>query len=272
MQQLRFDSPLGIYSVTVAPESVSIMQGLGTHYLQVQLNVGIPETDSAAGQLLYLETTLCSAKTGGAVVPIAMANVSVPFAPGGGVQRVTPQYLITNAQLLAVEQHRTGDLRLELHIRGYLPQASGFPGSGEVVEHIAVAESRWRQQLDALGRTLGVDMVIPFPADDQPRQAIADLLREAQRQLGGNEITGAMLYIRRALEAIKPIANWNQPSTSGNRNDRTAEQRWAVIRTALEHQASGAMHDDNGTKGYIYSRAEAETLIALTAALLSIVP
>lgn len=271
MQQLRFDTALGIYSVTVAPESVGIFQGMGTHFLQLQLDVGIPEVNEEAGQLLCLETTLCAPRVGGAAVPLAMANMSVPFSPDGGVRRVTPQYLVTNAQLHALEQHRNGDLRLELKIHGYLPQASGFPGCGEVVEHVAVAESRWRQQLVGLGRTLGVDMVIPFPAGDEPRQAVADLLREAQRQLGGNEIDGAMLQIRKALEEIKRLSGWNAP-TAG-RNDRTAtvEQRWSGIRAALEHQASGAMHGDGGTNGYVYSRAEVEALIGLTAALLSIV-
>lgn len=272
MEQLRFDTPLGIYSVNVAPESVGISKGMGTHYLQLQLDIGIPEVGDEAGRLLCLETTLCAARVGGPVVPLAMASVSVPFSPDGGVRRATPQYLITNAQLPALEQHRTGDLRLELHIRSYLPQASGFPGCGEVVERIAVAESRWRQQLAGLGRTLGVEMLIPFPADDQPRQAVADLLREAQRLLGGNEIDSAILHIRKALEAIRLFSGWNWPSSSKDRNDRTADERWAVIRGALEHQASGAMHDDGGTKGYVYSRAEAEALIGLTAALLSIVP
>jgi hypothetical protein len=31
VQQLRLDTQLGIYSVTVAPESVGIFQGLGMH-------------------------------------------------------------------------------------------------------------------------------------------------------------------------------------------------------------------------------------------------
>jgi hypothetical protein len=40
----------------------------------------------------------------------------------------TLQYLITNAQLLALEQRRVGDLRLELQVRGFLRQAAtGFP-------------------------------------------------------------------------------------------------------------------------------------------------
>ncbi|WP_432937470.1 hypothetical protein ACQPXM_25135 [Kribbella sp. CA-253562] len=206
-------------------------------------------------------------------MPLAKANVSVPFIPTGEIRRVTPQYLLTNAQVLALDEHRRGDLRLELHIRGFLPQASGYPGATDVVEPIAVAESRWGQQLRALGRTLGVEMLIPFPSDDGPHRGIADHLREAQRLLAGDEINPAILSIRQALEAIKLNSGWSQPpSNNSGRNDRTAEQRWAVIQTALHHQASGAMHGDGGTEDHTYTRSEAEALIALTAALLTVVP
>lgn len=73
----------------------------------------IPQVDAAAGRLLCLETTLCAPQANGPRVPLASANVSVPFNPAGEVRRPTLQYLITNAQLLALEQRRTGDLRLE---------------------------------------------------------------------------------------------------------------------------------------------------------------
>ena len=45
-----------------------------------------------------------------------------------------------------------------------------------------------------------------------------------------------------------------------------------MIRAAMEDQASGAMHVDPGTKDYKYTRAEVETLIVMTAALLCIMP
>ena len=76
----------------------------------------------------------------------------------------------------------------------------------------------------SLGRTLGVEMVIPFPEDDQPRRNVADFLREAQRLLGGNEIDSAMLQVRKALETIKNTSSGagrakrtrrNSPRTSG---------------------------------------------------------
>lgn len=171
MDQLRFDSGLGHYSVSAALDSVWIFKGMGTHYLQIQLQVGIQQVDAAAGRLLGLETTLYAPQGNGPRVPLASANVSVPFNSTGEVRQPILQYLITNAQLLALEQHRTGDLHLELQVRGFLPQASsGFPGAPEVTERISIAESRWRQQLAGLGRTLGAEMLIPFPDDDEPRR------------------------------------------------------------------------------------------------------
>lgn len=36
MDQLRFEAGLGFYSVSVAPDSVWISRGMGTHYVQIQ--------------------------------------------------------------------------------------------------------------------------------------------------------------------------------------------------------------------------------------------
>ncbi len=131
-------------------------------------------------------------------MPLAFADVSVPFDPAGEVQRPTLYYLTTNAQLLALEQQRSGDLRLELQVSGVLPQAvSGFPGGTQVTGYINIAASRRRQRLAGLGRTLGAEMLIPFPDDEEPCRAVADFLREAQRLLGGSEIDPAMLQVRK---------------------------------------------------------------------------
>jgi hypothetical protein len=272
VDQLRFEEGLGYYSVSAAPDSVQIRKAMGTHYFQVQLQVGIPPVGAAAGRLLCLETTLYAPQASAARAPLASANVSVPFNPAGEVRLPVLMFLITNAQLLALEQRRTGDLRLELAVRGVLPRAaSGFPGGSEVTEYITIAESRWRQQLAGLGRTLGAEMLIPFPDDDPPRRAVADFLREAQRLLGGNEIDAAMLQVRKALETIKNTSGWGWGGRK-DKGDRTVDERWALIRAAIEDQASGAMHVDPGTRDHAYTRAEAETLIAMTAALLPVMP
>ena len=177
MNQLRFDVGLGVYTVSAAPDSVMITKGMGTHYIRVQLQVGIPEVGTAAGRLLFLETTLYAPQgsTGGRA-PLASANVSVPFNPSGEIRRPELLFLVTNAQVQALEQQRTGDLRLELEVNAVLPQASGkFPGTSPVTEYITIAESRWRQQLAGLGRTLGAEMLIAFPDDDEIRRAVGGL-------------------------------------------------------------------------------------------------
>ena len=116
-----------------------------------------------------------------------------------------------------------------------------------MTEYISIAESRWRQQLAGLGRTLGAEMGRHlFPYDDGPRQAVAGFLREAQRLLGGREIDGAMLQVRKALETIKNTSSWNWPGKK-KKGEFTADERWALIRSAMEDQASGAMHVDAGT-------------------------
>lgn len=258
-------------TASVAQESVWISKGMGAHYFRIQLQVGIPEVGASAGRLLCLETTLYAPQANGPRVPLASASASVPFNPEGEVRLPTLQYLLSNAQLLALDRQRSGDLRLELQVSGFLPQAaSGFPGSTQVTEHISIAESRWRQQLAGLGRTLGAEMLIPFPDDDDSRRCVADFLREAQRLLGGNEIDAAMLQVRKALETIKNTSGWNWPGKK-DKLELTAGERWALIRGAIEDQASGAMHVDMGTKEYKYTRAEVETLIVMTAALLCVV-
>jgi hypothetical protein len=270
VNQLRFEEGLGSYSVNVAPDGVWVLKGMGAHVLQIQLEVGIPQATEKAGRLLGLATALYAPEGSGPRVPLAFADVSIPFNTDGEIRRPTLYYLITNAQLLALEQRRNGDLRLELQVNGVLPQAaSGFPGAAQVTEYISIAESRWRQQLAGLGRTLGAEMVIPFPDDDEPRQAVAGFLREAQRLLGGREIDGAMLQVRKALETIKNTSSWNWPGKK-KKGEFTADERWALIRSAMEDQASGAMHVDAGTRDYKYTRAEVEALIAMTAALSSV--
>jgi hypothetical protein len=86
VNQLRFEAGLGHYSVNVAPDSVWIFRGMGTHYFQVQLQIGIPEVGAGAGRLLCVETTLYAPEGSGPRVPLASTNASVPFNPEGEVR------------------------------------------------------------------------------------------------------------------------------------------------------------------------------------------
>jgi hypothetical protein len=81
--------------VNVAPESIWILQGMGTHVLQVQLEVGIPQVTEKAGRLLYLETALCAPEGSGPRSRPSRGQVNLPvpvdqrFCSPGARNRVT---------------------------------------------------------------------------------------------------------------------------------------------------------------------------------------
>jgi hypothetical protein len=274
MHQFGFDAELGTASVGHVDNTLRIEKAAGTHSLQLTLSVQAPQPETA-GRLMVLQTDLFTTWTNGNRAWLGSAVHHLPFIPGK-IHRATLRYLLTSAQVIALEQNRSGDLQLQLEVDAALPQARAdlYPGAHSTVLYISVAESRWRQQLAGLGKSLAVEMAIPFPAEDDPRQEAVTLLRAAQRQLGGGpeEIDAAILKVRQALEYIEEHCGWHWPGLSKDKKQRTQDERWAWIRSALDDQASGAVHADAVTKNFAYTRDEAEVLIAMTAALLRMVP
>src|ERR1039457_1594596 len=121
-----------------------------------------------------------------------------------------------------------------------------------------VAHHGAAQPFDQLGRGYVINQEIQVPRID----------RQSMEGEGG---ASADSQVRKALETIKNTSSWSWPGKKDKR-ELTADERWALIRAAMEDQASGAMHVDPGTKDYKYTRAEVETRIAMTAGLLCIVP
>ncbi|MGA5509462.1 hypothetical protein [Streptomyces umbrinus] len=265
MDELRFDAPIGSLAIGHRDNGLMILKDLGAHGLRLQLEVKTPAAPEA-GRVLVLETVLYAPYSSGHRGRLGAAAVTLAFSPDT-VERPHLHYSLTSAQVRALEEHRLGDLRLEVEVRAVLPQAEGHPGCPPATLYIDVAESRWRQQLDALGPALVMEMSVPFPAGDDGRQEAVVYLREAQRRLRDNDVDGAMLEVRRTLEYIRLNSGWDWPGKKPDK-ERTPEERWAWIRSALEDQASGALHKDAVTKNFTYSRIEAETLIAMAAALL----
>ncbi|MET7367808.1 hypothetical protein ABZS61_18515 [Streptomyces sp. NPDC005566] len=105
---------------------------------------------------------------------------------------------------------------------------------------------------------------------DDPRAEAAQLLRAARRRLLDDDIDGAMLEARRALERIKERSGWKWPGGK-DRLQRTQDERWAWIRFAVEDQTSAAVHRDAVTSAFTYSRNEARALVSIAAALLTVV-
>lgn len=269
MNVMRFDAEAGEFVLDVREESVQLLRGMGTICLQVGLEVKAPVA-TKAGRFLALQADLYGIGPSYQRAFVGRVTEMLSFTPETGVERPVLKYLLTSAQLHAINDAREGDLRMELEVTGTLPQAPGYPGSTTEVLRFSVARSRWVDQITALGPTVAFEMQVPFPLEDDPRAEPARHLRAAQRRLLDNDIDGAILEARQALEWVRLHSGWTWPLNKDPRQ-RGQDERWAAIRTAVEDQASGSVHADAVTSAFTYSRDEAKALIAIAAALLTVV-
>lgn len=179
---------------------------------------------------------------------------------------------LTNLQLHAIEAGRAGgDAVFEIELRATLPQATGFPGTADVTSYITVPRSRWEEQVDQVALSSAFEMSVPYPLHDSRRAIPGAHLRAAQRLITRNEYRAAILEVRMALDWFKENVLWDRPGRK-NARDLNQSERWWRIWESIYSQASGAMHLDEVTKDFEYSRAEAETLLALAGSLLRNVP
>ncbi|MFI6494348.1 hypothetical protein [Streptomyces sp. NPDC050564] len=271
VQELRFEDNNTRFTLEVG-EQVSLQRSIGGHELHFQAAIGVsPLTE--AGKLLALEATLF----GFAAPPINRARLGRTTANLAYTQVVTVHrqplvFPLTSLQLHAIEAGRTGDVRFEVEVDATLPQAVGYPGTAKATDYITIPKSRWEEQLAQVSPSAAFEMAVPYPLHDSRRAEPGQALREAQRLITTNHVRGTILEVRRALEWIQQNAGWDNPGSKKLANQCTQTERWWRIQDALYSQTSGAMHNDAVTKDFDYSRAEAETLLAMTAALLRNVP
>lgn len=266
MQELRFDDLR--FAVSTDNDQVWLHRGLGGHELRVQLNV-VATPFKEAGQILALEAGLVGFGTAsGPRSMLARTTLNLAYTQAVTVHRVQLSFLLTSLQLHAIEAGRGSDMRFELDLNATLPQAVGYPACAPETLGITIAKSRWEEQIAALGPSSAFEMAVPFPLADEPRAEIGRTLREAQRLITVGEIRASILEVRRALEWIQQNAGWDNPGTKKAAEQCSQSERWWRIQAALYSQTSGAMHNDAITRDFQYSRVEAETLLAMTSALL----
>jgi hypothetical protein len=193
---------------------------------------------------------------------------------------------LSDDQLIALERSRgEGDVSLQLKLQGTLLGAKPdvYPIANEDTPY-RIQRSRWLEQLDQLGREVGIVLRIPspltdggapLPPPDSPvdaaslAQAVARL-RQARDELRDQRCEPSVATCRKVLENIKLLAELPPPHEVFNVNpkDRTQQQRWAAIYHDAVSLTSAAHHDDKTTAGFTWRRADAEAALAMTAGLL----
>lgn len=270
MQELRFDGDIR-FTTAGSSDQTWLHRALGAHELRVQLAVGVSPF-AEAGKILALEAGLFGFDAAGQRARLARSTANLAYTPVVTVHWVNLSFPLTSLQVHATEEGRAGDVRFEIDLNATLPQAPGYPGSAQVTEYISIVKSRWEQQLAQLGPSAAFEMAVPYPLGDPERDEVGRTLREAQRLLTVGEVRASILEVRRALEWVREHVTWDNPGSKKQAGQCNQTERWWRIQDALYSQASGALHNDAVTKTFMYDRAEAETLLAMTSALLRNVP
>ncbi|MFD0429937.1 hypothetical protein ACFQ60_27250 [Streptomyces zhihengii] len=123
---MRFDAEVGEFVLGVREESVQLLRGMGTICLQVGLDVKAPSA-TKAGRFLALQTDLYGIANPYQRTLVGRGTEVLAFTPETGVERPVLKFLLTSAQLHAINEARDGDLRMELEVTGTLPQALATP-------------------------------------------------------------------------------------------------------------------------------------------------
>ncbi|MEU7028982.1 hypothetical protein AB0A60_20110 [Streptomyces sp. NPDC046275] len=260
------------------PVAIGLLPGLGAHRLAVRLEAeplsvadGVNHA-TIAGELRAAEGIGWIGSFLPAQVPLCTKAHTV------AVELVVP---VTNAQLLALEEHRAGaDLAVLLDLDATLPQSSAHPFA-RVQETRRMAASSWEQQLETVGLAASFTITVPLPMAHGPLRQAAEHLRVADRQITAGEYPDAIRETRLALGAMRSLGVWpsggakkrddqDQADRYGNILDRLAAQAdgYAEVIQAAFNQASGPQHNDGAIAGAAWTRADAVALNAMAAALL----
>jgi hypothetical protein len=265
---LSFDNQRSV-QVRVDPSDLTLRRGFAVHRLELQVELRSRGLDD--GTVCELQADLSTGRHAGrwlsAATPVRVALFDAT--------NCMLKFPLSNEQLLALEDHRAGDpLPLRLSINAFLPQLSTAPAfvSADTEENLRVPASVWNEELERLDTAVTFTLTIPLPATQGSQREAADYLREARRLLNAGEIDKAIGSARQAMERAFALAQWTGITKNDDLQERTQEQRWRAIYKAASDQASGALHADDMTKDFSYTRREAEALIGVAASLLKAAP
>jgi hypothetical protein len=135
---------------------------------------------------------------------------------------------------------------------------------------VNIYADQWVRLLRQASTGTALAVVVPVPLDGSPGQAVGTLLREALRKLNDREWGDAVTAARKAIEELDNLhGRW--PSlreiADTNRDDRTLDQRLALLRHGLHAIASLSLHVGDVAKSVRWDREKALAVIGGAAAL-----
>jgi hypothetical protein len=194
---------------------------------------------------------------------------------------------LTDSQLFALDAERRGDrLQLQLTLTGTLLHvpATVHPSMEQQIT-LFIQPAVWLQQLDQLGGELGVMIRVPSPLTDpgavpQPSagpndpalssrsQAVARL-RQARQEIVNGQYENSAATCRLVLDSLALLTPLPAAKAVFDKrpHDRSQGERWAAVQHDVHSLLSAAHHDDALTRGFTWTRPDAEAVLALVSCL-----
>ncbi|HKT02252.1 MAG TPA: hypothetical protein VJT31_22215 [Rugosimonospora sp.] len=255
-----------------ARDTLRMTPGIGGAGIELQLKVG-RTTDSANPPRYRIDAVLdisrrsqqgrrrlCRLQTGHLITPAVRAT---SFSLHG---------FASDEQLRVAEELRAGgELWFNLTLDVWtVEEPAGLIGYTGYLD-FPVTAGEWCTQLERVDGASLVEVLVPMPTVAEYAGAV-HRLQQARALLRDNQIDAALGEARKALEPVLEAAR-DGGLAKGAQNklprERTLAERFAVQVEATFSLLSGAAHDDEVTKDFRYTRAEALALLATTAGLLN---
>ncbi|MEV0611186.1 hypothetical protein AB0I61_33055 [Polymorphospora rubra] len=230
-------------------------------------------------------------------------HLVTPLVRQGDVQLVG---FATDEQLRIVEQLRQGgDLWVNLRLsvssvgllsdstRGVTQSTGNLPATGADVTfdrplltsrsgdlRFDINAGEWGAQMVAVLAATFVEVLVPLGGGDEHAIAVGRLSK-ARELLRENKVDEALGQARQALDPVRAWYGTTKLASDARKREaaaqtregrdlknRTLEERWAFMIEDLYSTLSGALHDDEVTKEFEYSREDGVALVAATAGML----
>ena len=172
-------------------------------------------------------------------------------------------------QLREIEEMRAGgDFSLRLVLLASTV-VDGAPRMHRGDEHLPMRSGEWASEIERVDAATFVEVLVPMPTAEAYATA-ARRIREARDLLRNNDVDAAMGTARLALEPVRDTLGTmaTAAAASARPRERNQDERLAVLVESTYSLLCGAMHDDELTKTFRYTRTDAVTMIATVAGLL----
>lgn len=268
---IRLGSDANLLQIDVARNALSLYPGLAG--AQIELRLTAYRTNAEAANTFY---QTCAVMYFGPSSNMGRRRVGEVRQSGSRSFGISPQQinlvgLVTDEQLRAAEELRAGgDLWITLELEmATIAYAEGGLTTYSGTFSFPVTPGEWGPQVENVEAGGYVEVLVPVPKDPEYAKMVRRLA-EARALLLDGKIDAAIGAARLALEPVlEETRTVITPAAlkAINGKDRTLEQRIAAMVEATHSALCGAMHDDDLTKTFHYTRTDAQTLIVATAGL-----